>query len=303
MKKVIIFLMIIAIVSCLAAIDKDAGSKGYLFLKLPVSPAVAGMGGTGEMLSSSPLTLLHHPAALDWNRGHKLAFSHTNWLVDTNMYNVAWRNVQFQQAYGLGLTYFDYGKLDKRLDNGTWIGEYYPMDMRLAGNYVRQITPTLYAGANLNIIYEKIDTSSSTALTTDLGVSYQPPYSSVFDLAFKNIGFSSKMDMEKTELPLVVELGVTSFNSIDITINEKSLVMPLCYKLAYMDDHNNLIHSVGVEMNLQDMLYLRTGYKFNYNEENISAGLGVKYQNISIDYTFLNNKIEAVHLIGLGFEL
>jgi len=303
MKKIIIIIFLTLLFSTLRAIDKNAGTKGYLFLKLPVSPQIAGMGTTGEMLHYTPLTLLHHPASFNPIRGNSIAFSNTMWLVDTNMYNIAWRNVKFNHAYGLGFTYFDYGKFDKRLENGTLIGEYYPMDMRFVGNYTRQITPSLNIGGNINFLYQKIDTSSSTAISTDIGASYHLPFQNAIDIAFKNIGTSSKMDNEKTKMPIVIDFGITSFSGVVVKIKEdKTFIMPITYKLIYMEDHDHLINQIGCQIPIYDTLFLRTGYKFNYNEENFSAGFGLYYKTMSIDYAFINNKIDDIHLIGIGWE-
>ena len=306
-KKIIILTMLTIVIYSLCAIDSGAGTKGYQILKLPVSPELAGQANTGELLQSSPLNLLHHPAALDWQRGRSVAFAHTSWLVDTNMYNIGWRNVLFNQSFGLGLTYFDYGKLDKRTENGTLIGEYNPMDMRAAANYVRQISPSIYAGANLNFIYQKIDTSSSAAISTDLGLVYHTPLRFSTDLALKNIGTSSKLDQEKTEMPFVMEFGLSDIDLIRFTFssNDKrtEFSIPLNFKLVYMDDHDHLLPALGTEIPLYNTLFIRAGYKFNYNDENLSSGLGIHYKTMKIDYAFLNNKnLDDVHIIGIGWE-
>ena len=307
LKKIIILIMLIYVVYGLCAIDKNAGTKGYQFLKLPVSPELAGQANTGELQQSSPLNLLQHPAALDWQRGRSVAFAHTSWMVDTSMYNLGWRNVLFNQSFGLGVTYFDYGKLDKRTENGTLIGEYYPMDARIAGNYVRQISPSIYAGANLNFIYQKIDTSSSTALSTDLGIVYHTPLRISADLALKNIGTSSKLDQEKTELPFVMEFGLSGVDIIEFAYayyeKRSAFSIPLNFKLVYMDDHDHLLPALGTEIPIYNMLFIRGGYKFNYNDENFSVGMGIHYKTFKIDYAFLNNKdLDDVHIIGIGWE-
>jgi hypothetical protein len=215
------------------------------------------------------------------------------------MTNLAWRNIAFDQAYGFALTYFDYGKLDKRTDNGTPIGEFYPMDARVTGNYARKITPNIYVGANLNFIYQKIDTSSSNALALDLGVAYLTPLlNTSVDIALKNLRiFSSKMDQEATELPQVYDFGI----SAGFEVFEQMTVSP-AVKLVYMDDHDNMLPALGIKAKLYDMLSVRMGYKFNYNEEDLSAGIGILFKDFSIDYSYLNNEIDGVHMIGVGYK-
>jgi hypothetical protein len=195
----------------LYAIDDNAGEAGWQFLKIPNSPALAGMANTGEMLSTSPLNLLNHPAAFDWSRGKYVAASQTIWFMDTNMYNIAYRNVMFDKSFGLGMRYMDYGRIEQRTYNGAHTGYYYPMDFNFLLNYAQKITPELILGVSGSIIYEKIDDASALGTFVDLGAVYHTPLDNVsFDVAFKHIGSSGKMVNEKIKLPFTTEIGINA---------------------------------------------------------------------------------------------
>jgi hypothetical protein len=298
MNRFFVALCMVMCITGLLAIDKDAGMSGFGFLKIPSSPAIAGMGNTGEMLQNSPLNFLHHPAAFEWKRGKSIAFSQNSWLVDTYLYNIAYRNIMFDRSFGLALKYMDHGSLEKRTDNGTLIGHYYPMDLLATVNYAKKLNPDIHVGANLSLIYEKIDTSSALGFATDVGLVYLTPlrYTNV-DIALKNMGVSTKMDTQTIKLPFTAEMGVTYGYDISDDIS----VFP-ALKLVYMNDHDDILPALGVQIKLIDMLALRAGYKFNYNQEDFSAGFGVKYKNLTIDYSFMNfnSDLENVHLFGVG---
>jgi len=299
-KKSIVTLIMMIITWVLLAQDKNSGKSGYQFLKLPVVPELAGTGNTGEVNFSSPLLFLQNPVAFHWQRGAGVAFSNTQWFADTSMYNLAWRNILFNQSLGFGMTYFDYGKLEQRTDNGLLIGEYNPMDLRITSNYTRKITPSFNAGLNLNVAYQKIDTSSSLALFLDFGVLYLSPLRGAnIDLTFKNIGTSTKMDQEKTPLPFTAEMGISlgNYNFLEGVVQ----ILPAT-KIAYMNDHDDLLPSLGVNFQLYEVLFLRVGYKFNYNEESFSAGMGVEYASLRVDYSFVAIDIEDIHLFGIGWR-
>ena len=286
-------------------VDKDAGKYGFQFLKIPSSPELAAMANTGEMQHNSPLTIFHHPAAFRWERGSFIALSQTNWFVGSNMYNLAWRNVKLRQSFGLGLVYMDHGSFDRRTENGTEIGSYYPMDLKATGNYAFKLTPNIHLGANVNLIYEKIDTSSALAFSTDIGYVFLTPLrNTTFDLAVKNIGVSTKMDIEKIDMPLTMEAGLSTGFDIDdflCTYHSTHVSIYPALKLTYMRDHDNLMPAVGMQVKFYDMFFLRMGYKFNYNEEDLSAGFGVHIKNIRVDYSFMNNAIENIHMFGVGW--
>jgi len=298
----ITLIILLLIVNTLYAgnIDSDAGKYGFQFLKIPAATTLASMANTGEMFQTSPLSILQHPAAFDWTRGKYVAASQTSWLVDTNLYNIAYRNVMFDKSWGLALKYVDHGQFEKRTDNGTLIGYYYPMDLNFAINYAQKVTPDIHAGINLNYIYEKIDTSSAMGFTADLGLVYRTPIRDTnIDLAFKNMGFTTKMDRETIDLPFTTEIGLTS----GYEFSEDFAIYP-ALKAIYMNDHDEILPAVGVDLRLLKILDIKAGYKFNYNEEDFSAGIGIKYQNFSIDYAFLNflNDLDKVNMFGVGYR-
>ena len=297
-KYLIIWILIFLAFSVLNAQDSKAGQYGYQFLKFPISPAQAGMANTGDVISKSPLTIFHHPAAFSWQRGAMVAASQTSWLIDTNIYNIAWRNVTLQNSVGFGINYVDHGKISRITNNGIEIGFYAPINLRATGNYSVRINPNINIGISANVLYEKIDTSSSLGLSSDIGfVFYTPIRYTSFDFAVKNLGISSKMDLEKTELPTVADFSLSTGFDLSDSVSFFPSV-----KVSYMQDHDNLLPAFGLQADIYELFFLRIGYKLNYNEENLSAGFGVKYKNINIDYSFVNNEIEPVNMIGIGWS-
>jgi len=299
-KYIITPIILLWVATTLFAIDSDAGKYGFQFLKIPAATSLAAMANTGEMNQYSPLTILQHPAAFDWKRGKYVAASQTSWLVDTNLYNIAYRNVMFDRSWGLALKYVDHGQFEKRTDNGTLIGYYYPMDLNFAINYAHKLTPDIHAGINLNYIYEKIDTSSAMGFTTDLGLVYRTPIRNTnIDIAFKNIGFTTKMDEEKIDLPFTTELGLAT----GYEYTPDFIIYP-AVKAIYMNDHDDILPAIGVDFRILEILDVKFGYKINYNEEDFSAGIGVIYHSFSIDYAFMNfkNDLDKVHMFGVGYR-
>jgi hypothetical protein len=69
-----------------------------------------------------------------------------------------------------------------------------------------------------------------------------------------------------------------------------------------MNDHDDILPMIGVDFNLYNILSFRAGYKFNYNEEDLSGGIGILYNNISVDYAYINSKIEGLSVIGIGYK-
>lgn len=297
-KKLSLLLVTVMAFSFAHAINKNAGKYGFQFMKIPASVELAGMANTGEITVSSPLTMFHNPVSYQRDIGSNVSFSHTNWLIDTNMYNAGWRKTNFNNSFGLGIKYVDHGEFENRTDNGTLIGHYYPMDLNIVGNYTLKLNPNFYTGLNLNLVYEKIHTSSVLAFSSDLGFLYLTPIRNTsFDLVFKNmLTHSGKMDLEKVNFPLISEFGFTT----GFDLNDYLSVYP-SIKLSYLQDSEDIHTSFGLNSKIYQTMSVRLGYKTNYNEENFSAGVGFSIGKTEFSYAFINN-IDNVHLFGISLS-
>ena len=64
---------------------------------------------------------------------------------------------------------------------------------------------------------------------------------------------------------------------------------------------------VAAEYGFGNLAYLRGGYRFNYDEEGLTAGGGLHLKRdrygISVDYAYIDfGRLSAVHVVTVGFE-
>jgi len=69
-------------------------------------------------------------------------------------------------------------------------------------------------------------------------------------------------------------------------------------------DYTERIH-IGGEYWYNDMIAIRSGYKFNYDEEGLTAGVGFKYNisgvNLKVDYSYSDfGRFNAVSRFSFG---
>ncbi|MDP8221589.1 MAG: PorV/PorQ family protein [Candidatus Stygibacter frigidus] len=297
MKKIGSIIILLAIVFAVQA-EVD-GSKGFQMLRILNYPVTAGQGGNGAMNSNSGFSFLDNAAAPLMQNGKVVSFCQNLWLFDTKMSNIGYRNSKGKSSFGYSMRYLDYGEIPRYTNTGENIGSYQPMDLAVTFNYGYRIAASHYIGVNLSGLYEKIDTSSSTGLSGDVGYIYLSPLKDIRVMAgVKNFGTTSKMDQENIELPLTMELGISK----DFSIQSNRLTTEL--KLTKDIDNDQLKGAIGVEANLYESLFVRTGYKFGYDLESISAGFGVKLSHFTIDYAFVpvSEELEDVHLLGLNYH-
>ncbi len=150
-------------------------STAFKMLKIPLSPSVAAMGGTGAYFSRDALSFVQNPVAgLDFT-GKIITFSHNSWLFDTRLNSIAYRNSTKSSSFGIAYRYLDYGKFERRDEVGTEIlGEFHPLDLSAVINYAFRLNPNHSIGVNLVGLYERIDTASSLGISMDIGYLYKP---------------------------------------------------------------------------------------------------------------------------------
>lgn len=297
-NTLLIMILALAAFSALpAGIHNNAGQYGYQFLDVstnPVSLALAGRGiGSGSDLSA----FLRQPAASALSSHRALGASHMLWLADTAANNLHYSWSDRKKHFGMALRTLDYGELEIRDDNGLLIGTYSPLNVDLLGNYALRVSPSLYAGINAGIAYEKLNTDSSYGLHTDLGLTWLTPVKDTkFNLAVRNLGISSAMNEERTAFPISLELDLNKTfdlgdNSIEVELSG----------IKAIDE--NWKGAISAEFNLYGLAFLRAGYKINHDAEDLSAGLGFRWKSLGIDYGWasFSSHLSDVHSFGLSY--
>ncbi len=297
---IVICLMISSTQIFAESIDKHAGEYGFQMLKICSNPEFSGQGQTGTLYSPFASVFFIQPAAALNNKGNNLEVSTTALYADTQLNSVAWKSSHLNRSIGVGVRYLDYGKIDERLDSGLLVGSYNPIDIQLVFNFAQRIYSNHLIGINLNGLYEDIQTASAAGVSVDLGYIYETPIKNLKILAaVKNMGGTNQMESESIKLPFSYEFGVANYMNIlpDINLNYE------VKSLYFIEDSNAKLYT-GATLDLYNMLYLRAGYKINHDSEGISTGVGVKWHNASINYSFIpsTNDLDDIHSISVGWS-
>ncbi|MDI3504356.1 MAG: hypothetical protein PWP64_1292 [Candidatus Cloacimonadota bacterium] len=299
MKEFILTLLIIALAGTLMAdVHSAAGEYGYKFLNIPVSPASIAWAGRGINYEANQAAWLWQPAIASAYSRKSVSASHSTWIGDTAYTSLVYSFSQRCSHFGLALINLDYGELENRDETGALIGYYNPADINIRGNYARRVSPNLYLGMNLGVIYEKLDTASSLGLSTDLGGSWLPPlHDSKLSVALRNLGFSNKTESENIKLPLSMDLDL--YKGLALGNQHLGLEASLGKSL---DEDVRL--TLSTELALLDIISLRAGYKFNTDAEGLSAGLGIRFSRFAVDYGFaaFNEGLDDIHSFGLSYH-
>ncbi|NLW18343.1 MAG: PorV/PorQ family protein [Candidatus Cloacimonetes bacterium] len=299
MKNRILSIILILVASSLVAgIPSNAGQYGYQFLDIGGDPVSLALAGRGISSGAELTAFLRQPAASATASHQALGAVHTRWLEDTAANNVFYSYSNRKFHFGMALRTLDYGQIEIRDDNGLLIGEYSPLDVDLLGNYAIRLTPSIYAGINAGLVYEKLNTDSSYGLHSDLGFTWLTPLKDTqFSMAVRNLGFSSAMNEERTLFPIGLEMDLSK----SFEFGEHGLKVELSGTKAIDENWKG---AVSAEFGIYGLAMVRAGYKINHDAENLTAGLGVRWKNIGLDYGWaaFSHNLNDIHSLGISYR-
>jgi hypothetical protein len=298
MRSLTLVLSIIMLPLLVSAIPANAGEFGFQFLQVPANPIASALAGNGIYGNNYSGAFILNPAANLMDETSNVSVNHNLWLVDTSCTQIIYSRGNRNKHFGFSARFLDYGQINTRNDMGRVIGNYHPLDTNLMTNFAWRILPDHMIGVNAGLIYEKLESASSFGITSDVGYMFLPPItnSNLF-VSVRNIGITSKMENESVKLPITLETG---FGYI-IPDESFRLSQQVAVSKAVDTDYR---FTYSAEMALWEILALRLGYKFNYDEEDLTAGLGINLYGININYGWMSfsDRLNDTHSVGLTYN-
>jgi hypothetical protein len=310
----------------------QVGMTGWQFLKLPTHARYAALGGVSTVFSRGDAGVaLANPASLADIENTSVVFSKMNWLVDTD-YNTGAIVKNFGEwgHFGLTFIYLDYGSMPRTgIDNlvddsGEFtgqselaldLGNYSAHDLAVGLSYARNITDRLQVGGNLRYISEKLDNASNGGVSLDIGTVY---YTGLRSLRIAMVGRSFGPDTEiasyddRIGVPASAIRMPSSFHlgmAYDLLEGGDTgpHMLTIGADFVHLSDASEKVN-VAAEYGIMDMVYLRGGYRFNYDEEDLTFGAGINVMTsslaMSINYAFLAfGRFDDVHMFSIGLDL
>ena len=305
MKKIYILLTVLFMLAFTHAdvTAGDSGDAGALFLRV-------GMGARASAMGEAFTAVAGDASAVYWNPAAMAAVLGTHGLV---MHNEYFQSVRLEQlalsheteygTLGLGFTGLYMDALERREDvpSSIPLGTFSAYDVAVTVGFARYITPNLAAGLAVKPIYQKIDETSAIGMAFDVGLYHIARVKGVkFAAVITNIGKPMKFDAEEYALPRAIKIGGSYEREMPELRGDILLTAD-----AVMPNDGELREHFGLEYTYDRRLFVRGGYKVGYDSYGLTAGLGVMYQKIQVDYAvlFIDNDLGDSHRISLAFSL
>ncbi len=307
MKK-IIFAAVLLICLINTKLAAGNGTSSALFLRMPTSAAISGMGGAYTSFTDDINSIYANAGGLGFIKNRQFIFMHNNYIQDFNYNYLAYCQPvkMLDGVVGAHISYFDAGDLDRTLIatgvTYTNAGSFDARDMEAGLSYGKKITDKLNGGLTLKYISSKIDNVKASAVASDFGVIYDCDewfdQSVKFGFTVKNIGTKLKYDSDKESLPVEYKFGMSSA----FPVNDALKITP-AFDVVY-SRNEDCNFNVGSEFNFVDSFFVRFGFDSAIDAGNgISCGFGFKLQNLSLDYAFTNyDNLGDGHRISLTIK-
>lgn len=285
--------------------DERVGTASMQFLKLGAGARAAAMGNSIAAMTIDGYSLYWNPAGLVWGGDRQLAISHNMWVVDVN-YDYFGYGMKFgtEQAIGISVLYLG-------TDRMNVTDEYHPFgtgetfgyaDAAVGLTYSRRLTGYFSFGATFKYAQENIEDLTSRGILLDLGTFYQMDYLRTrFAVTMTNFGQQIKPGGSYIYTNLTgdeIEKSYQSFSppntfrlalAMDI-MNQGMNIWQASFQLDHPTDNAENL-SFGTEYAMNDLLFLRGGYKLDSDNQSYSLGVGLKVNFLStetmFDYAFI----------------
>jgi len=326
-KNTICLLLFISISFNLLA---QSGGKGiFRFLNLPNSSKTAALGSAFPMSEQAEISeSFQNPSLINGSHAGILDLNYSNYISDINFGAVQYGfKLKNSSVISAGLMFVDYGQFEETGATGYSTGNNFTAgDYLLNIGYAQSWKQKIYYGANLKLIYGAYDIYKSTALATDVAITYKDTVAQLSTgVAFRNIGVQLQPFNEvKENLPF----------QIDFSFAQKLKHAPFRYHITFsnlqnfdltyqdpqdpnaeldlvtgqpINDKPNFINKLsrhlilGAEVLLSPSFNLLAGYNFQKSKElnitgtggraGLSFGFSVHLKNLSLGYA--NSSLNA----------
>ena len=290
-----------------AQVFEKVGTLGGQSLKIGVGARAAGMGEAYVAIADDATAVYWNPAGIARLSGQSISINHTAWpanvLFDQAAYvfSVKWipgmlgvnvRALTMSRDI-VRTTYLPEGT-GETFDAGEWA---------YGVTYARALTDKFSAGFSINYVQTGLADVKGTSTTFDFGTLYDVGIlGAKIGMAIQNVGSDMTFIDEKVKMPVFFRVG----GSFDVLqMGENKLITAA--EFTHPPDNSEKLN-LGAEYAFHDYLFLRGGYKMNYDTEGLTAGFGVKFpltlvksSVARLDYAYQDmNYLSAAHRVSLN---
>ncbi len=269
-----------------AAINENAGTAGFSFLKIGVGARAAALGGAFTAVPGDLESAAWNPAGVFGVQARSAAVSLTRYVIDTQAGFLAVGLPEGPRMWALSANYVTYGEMAHTDEDGQDLGTFAAFDMATAVTAAQKVwQDRLTLGGSAKWIYSGIHDYASDAWAVDLGFLIRGPVAGMtFGGSISNLGSvrSGFTEGYVDALPVLMRAGVSH--------HPAHFPIPLMLSVDFtVPNDNDPYVTLGAELKLGGGLYLRPGYSLRQEGDEalgLAGGGGFEMRNLRVDYAY-----------------
>lgn len=328
MKKIFILLSFVLINQLLAQ-NPNLGTAGVQFLQIPVSAEAEALAGAVVASTDNASSVFWNPAGIVNVKNSEVFFSYFKWFEMFDYYaaSVVY-NMQDYGSIGASMSMFSTGKMevtDEKNPNGT--GRYFDAgDLALGITYAKYLTDRFRFGITAKYINQQIWDMTANGFAVDIGTQYLIDFHNLtIAMSMTNFGGDMQFDGSNLDITYLKDEDFPTSRLSPARLRTDEYPLPLHFQVGIaMDLFNSEIIKirgsidaahpndnkerilVGSEISFYDRLYLRGGYKYNFDDQKFAFGAGTNFpfsdSFIYFDYSYsVYDILPNVHRVSLRF--
>jgi hypothetical protein len=307
------------------------GTAGAQFLKIGMGARYVAMGEASVACVNDAYAMYWNPAALTEISSSNLVFTNVDWITDVQVnYASLGKSLDGYSALGISITALTMGDMEvTTVQEPEGTGETFTASSyALAVGYARKFTDRFSAGISGKYIWERISEETASGLAIDFGTLFYTGFKSLrIGMNISNLGSEFKLEGPELDSYYDPQPANPNYDNVKAKLYVDPYDLPLTFRLGMAYDfidspeskftvameakhpNDNLQQaSFGGEYLWKETFSLRGGYKFNYQEEGLTLGGGVKVKagkntKIDVSYAWADfSRLSSVHRFSLAFD-
>ncbi len=272
---------------------KKVAQAGFKFLAIGVGARNTAMGGAAVTNEGDAASLFWNPAGIASVTDRAIFVGYTSWIAQTSQQSAA---AVFPLGtfghVGLSALMMNYGVIKGTAISDNDIGyvdtgDLKPSSYSIGLTYARTLTDKFQFALTSKYCREDLTAMAQNTLAFDFGTIYHAGAHGIkIAVVMQNFVFKQpKYVKEEFMLPLTFRVGVSadmlSLAGMSSEISRFDMVL----EAAKPRDFSERVH-VGGEYWYRNTFAVRGGYRFNYDSEGLTVGVGMKMESFEIGYSY-----------------
>ncbi|MCE1163961.1 MAG: PorV/PorQ family protein [Bacteroidetes bacterium] len=297
MRKILIAALVLFCSGVSFAQNDGAANTGMSFLKLGIGARSISMGEAFVSLADDGTAFIYNPARINATNNGNVTVMFNKSMLDmtTNFVGAKFRMNKF--GIGIGLLKTTVSDIEVRNNPGEAIETFNSDNFSGGVSLCYDFRPNFSIGATIKMLYEKIYIDEASGYAFDFGANYKINDVS-FAMVLSNLGSMNALYTTETKLPAALRFGAS------YVIRKSNFTFTGALDGFKVLDGGTLHTHMGAEAGYKDFIFLRAGYQTGYENKSFSAGLGLKYKTLYLDYAFQPYTIgfSSGNSLSLGFN-